>query len=77
MIDKWVKCIEELLNRETNDERETRLKNDKCDMNEENQESPTVDEISDAITKLRNGRASAEDFIAFEIWRREVGINVS
>lgn len=58
--------FEELLNRQTGDERETRFKTDQCDIKEENHEPPTVDEISDAITKLRNRKASSEDAISAE-----------
>lgn len=40
---------------------------DKCDVNQENCEPPTVDEINDAIAKLRNRRASSEDLISAEL----------
>lgn len=38
--------FEELLIRQTTDERETQLKNDECEMNKGNYEPLTVDEIS-------------------------------
>lgn len=66
---RWVKYFEELLNKQSNDEREIQFIIDNYDINEENSEPSTADIISDTIETLRNGRAPSEDLISAEIFK--------
>lgn len=56
-----------IVKKQSNDKREIQFNNSDCDVNEENCELPTVDEIRYAIAKSRNGRLSGKDLINAEL----------